>query len=130
MTTRIDENPQPNGTLALQLPVLPRDTNSFGDIGCGWLVSQMDSAATISASRVASGRVITVAADNMSFLIPIPVGDLVSCFTRIVQVGRSSIQVVVEAWVESNEESTKVTEGLFVLVALDNEGRTRSIGDD
>lgn len=127
MVTSIDENPQPNGELSLQLPALARDTNSYGDISCGWLVTQMDTAATIAAGKAASGRVITVAADNMSFLIPIHVGALVSCFTKVVNVGRSSIQVIVEVWIENDEGKQKVTEGLFVLVALDSEGRTRSI---
>lgn len=127
MVLTIDENPTPSGELSLQLPALPRDKNGYGDISCGWLVSQMDTAATIAAGKVASGRVIAVAADNMSFLIPIRVGDVVSCYTNVVNVGRSSIQVIVEAWVENEQEKTKITEGLFVLVALDDEGRTRSI---
>lgn len=129
MNAKNDENPVPDGELALQLPVLPRDTNSYGDISCGWLVSQMDTAATIAAGKVAAGRVITVAADNMSFLIPIQVGDLVSLYTKIVKVGRSSIQVFVEVWIENEEGKLKVTEGLFVLVALDTQGRTRSISN-
>ena len=65
----------------------------------------------------------------MSFLIPIQVGDLVSLYTKIVKVGRSSIQVFVEVWIENEEGKLKVTEGLFVLVALDTQGRTRSISN-
>ena len=127
MISNIDEEPQPTGELTLRLPALTKDTNAFGDISCGWLITQMDAAATAAAGKVASGRVITVAADDMSFLIPISVGSIVSCYTRVVNVGRSSLQVVVEAWLEDAEESIKATEGLFVLVALDEKGRTRSI---
>lgn len=127
METNIDQELQPVGELTLQLPVLPKDTNSFGDISAGWLIEQMDTAATISAGRVASGRVTTVAVDNMSFLIPLHVGALMSCYTHIINVGRSSIQVIVEVWIEQDGEYVKVTEGLFVLVALDEKGRTRSI---
>lgn len=127
METNIDQELQPVGELTLQLPVLPKDTNSFGDISGGWLIEQMDTAATISAGRVASGRVTTVAVDNMSFLIPLHVGALMSCYTHIINVGRSSIQVIVEVWIEQDGEHVKVTEGLFVLVALDKDGRTRSI---
>jgi len=129
MQTHIDQEPQPIGELILQLPVLPKDTNSFGDISGGWLIEQMDTAATITAGRVASGRVITVAVDNMSFLIPLHVGALMSCYTQIINVGRSSIQVIVEVWVDQDDDYVKVTEGLFVLVALDDEGRTRSIAE-
>ena len=127
MTSNINQDPAPNGELSLQIPVLPKDTNAFGDIGGGWLIEQMDTAATIAAGRVASGRVITVAVDNMSFLIPLHVGALLSCYTQIINVGRSSIQVIVEVWVDQDNEWIKVTEGLFVLVALDEEGRTRTI---
>jgi len=123
-------DPTPNGELALQFPILQRDTNAFGDISGGWLIGQMDTAATIAASRVASGRVVTVALDNMSFLTPIHVGALLSCYTQIVNIGRSSIQVVVEAWIEQDgDEPIKITEGFFVLVAIDNEGRTRTIAE-
>ncbi len=127
MPTSINQDPQPSGELALQIPVLPKDTNVYGDISGGWLIEQMDTAATISAGRVASGRVITVAVDNMSFLIPLHVGALLSCYTQIVNVGRSSIQVIVEVWIEQDDDYVRVTEGLFVLVALDEEGRTRTI---
>ena len=59
------EDPIPQGDLALQLTALPRETNGFGDIYGGWLVSQMDLAGTAMASKVAGGRVATVAIDRM-----------------------------------------------------------------
>lgn len=129
MSSNINQDPTPNGELSLQVPVLPRDTNAFGDISGGWLIEQMDTAATIAAGRIAEGRVITVAVDNMSFLIPLHVGALLSCYTKVVNVGRSSIQVIVEVWIEQDGNSIKVTEGLFVLVALDDDGRTRTIAE-
>ena len=68
------EDPIPQGDLALQLTALPRETNGFGDIFGGWLVSQMDLAGTAMASRVAAGRVATVSIDRMAFMVPVAVG--------------------------------------------------------
>ena len=61
------EDPTPQGDLALQITALPREANGFGDIYGGWLVSQMDLAGTAMASRLAAGRVATVAIDRMMF---------------------------------------------------------------
>lgn len=67
------EDPIPQGDLALQITALPRETNGFGDIFGGWLVAQMDLAGTAMASKVAGGRVATVAIDRMAFLVPVAV---------------------------------------------------------
>lgn len=124
-----DPNPHPNGELAIQTIALPSDTNQFGDVYGGWLASKMDMAGSIACARAARGRVATVAIDGISFLSPVRIGALVSCYTRVRGVGRSSIRVDVEAWVRDDgaEEWTKVSEGCFVFVAIDGNGRTRSI---
>jgi acyl-CoA thioesterase YciA len=129
MSKIIDDTPTPSGELALQTVPMPKDTNSSGDIFGGWLLSQMDIAAGIAAARIARGRVATVAIDRMSFMIPVKVGSVVSCYTEILNIGRSSIQVQVEVWMELLGEDTieKVTDGVFVFVALDKDGRTRAI---
>ena len=126
---KIDDNPVPSGELSLQTVAMPKDTNASGDIFGGWLLSQMDIAASVAASNVAGGRVATVAIDNMSFLVPVKIGAVVGCYTDIVSVGRSSIQVLVEVWINQGQskEKIKVTEGLFVFVAIDKTGRTRTI---
>src|SRR3990167_2050983 len=92
------EDPIPQGDLALQITALPRETNGFGDIFGGWLVAQMDLAGTAMASKVAGGRVATVAIDRMAFLVPVAVGAQLSFYTQTVEVGRSSIQMLVEVW--------------------------------
>jgi len=76
------EDPIPQGDLALQITALPRETNGFGDIFGGWLVAQMDLAGTAMASKVAGGRVATVAIDRMAFLVPVAVGAQLSFYTR------------------------------------------------
>ncbi len=125
----IDEDPKPNGILTLQTLTMPADTNSNGDIFGGWLLSQMDLAGAILAHDYAEGRVTTVAVGGMSFLRPVPVGATVSCYTQAIETGRSSVRMLVEVWIKSNRTGgvEKVTEGEFVYVAIDDNGRTRPL---
>ena len=125
----IDSTPMPQGELALQTVAMPKDTNANGDIFGGWLLSQMDIAGTITANDMAKGRVATVAIDGMTFLTPVHVGAVVSCYCDVLEVGRSSIRIVVEVWITSlhDGEPLKVTEGELVFVAIDENGRTRAI---
>lgn len=124
-----DETPLPAGELTLQAVAMPKDTNASGDIFGGWLVSQMDLAGLVAAERIAHGRVATVAIDEMNFMVPVKVGAVVSCYTQVVRTGRSSIDVQVEVWAvnQGKTELHKVTEGTFVFVAIDDNGRTRAL---
>ena len=125
----LDKDPVPAGELALKITVLPRDSNSFGDVYGGWLVSQMDVAGTSTASRLARGRVATVAIDRMGFMVPVPVGAQLAFYSDVLEVGRSSVKMAVEVWSEdlSHDGCRKVTEAIFVFVAIDDRGRTRVI---
>lgn len=127
-----DEDPTPSGELTLQTLALPRDTNSNGDIFGGWLLWQMDLAGAILAREIAMGRVTTVAVGSMAFLRPVPVGSTVSCYCEVLEIGRSSIKILVEVWVKQCTENSqqKVTEGDFVYVAIDDRGRTRPLPKD
>jgi acyl-CoA thioesterase YciA len=126
----IDENPRPQGELALQTVAMPADTNANGDIFGGWLLSQMDIAGGVAAAEVARGRVATVAVQGMSFLTPVHVGAVVSCYCDILDIGRSSVRVLIEVWINSQHDGDpiKVTEGEFIYVAIDSAKRTRTIG--
>ncbi|TNF06437.1 MAG: acyl-CoA thioesterase [Gammaproteobacteria bacterium] len=125
----INQPPAPCGELTLQTIAMPKDTNASGDIFGGWLMSQMDLGSAIMAQRIAKGRVATVAISEMAFLRPVPVGAIVSCYCELVEVGRSSMSINVEVWIniESTNEPAKVTEGQFVFVAIDEEGNTRKV---
>lgn len=125
----IDDVPTPRGVLALQTMAMPKDTNATGDIFGGWLLSQMDIACLITASDVAKGRTATVAIDGMAFLTPVHVGAVVSCYCDVLEIGRSSVRILCEVWIDSpvDGEPLKVTEGEFVFVAIDDSGRTRAI---
>lgn len=119
----------PNGELAIQTLAMPSHANSEGDIFGGWLVSQMDLAAGILAKRVSKGRVVTIAIHTMTFLKPVQVGHLVSCYVNLIKQGRTSMTIAVEVWTEDlgAAEKKKVTEGTFVFVALDAHGKSREI---
>jgi len=126
----LDLDPKPEGELALQTLAMPRDTNANGDIFGGWLVSQMDLAAGIATKQVTKGRSATVAIKNVSFLYPVSVGSIVSCYADVVEIGRSSMQINIEVWIANSitqQGRRKVAEGLFVFVAIDDNGRTRRI---
>lgn len=120
---------QPSGQLALQTVAMPADTNPRGEVFAGWLLSQMDLAGAITAVKVARGRIATVAVSGMSFLAPVHVGAVVSCYTKVAEVRRSSISIHIEVWIshKSTFEPVKVTEGEFVFVALDESGKTRRL---
>ncbi|NQY41919.1 MAG: acyl-CoA thioesterase [Legionellales bacterium] len=120
---------KPKGELSLKTIAMPASTNANGDIFGGWLVSQMDIAACILAKQIALGRVATVAIDSMSFHYPVQVGDVVSCYCELIKIGNSSIKIKVETWIQ-NDSTNKfraVTEGMFIIVAIDNNGKPRKI---
>lgn len=127
-----DEVPTPNGTLTLKLIAQRHDTNLHGDISGGWLMHRMDEACELAAGRVANGRTATVSVEGLDFLSPVRVGSLVNIFTRVIEIGRSSIRLSVEVWVRPPLERnhsllTKVTEACYVMVALDDNGRIRCV---
>ena len=105
---------------------MPCDTNPAGDIFGGWVLSQMDIAAGICASRRAQCRVVTVSLEAMSFIRPVRVGDILGVYTEIVETGTTSMVIQVEAWVRRGRigNREKVTDGRFKFVALDDEGRS------
>jgi len=121
---------QPRGELALRTLAMPADTNPSGDIFGGWVMAQMDIAGGITAWNRADGRVATVAVDGFTFHRPIFVGDVVCCYTEVIKTGRSSITVLVSAWVlrgRRPDQRIKVTEGTFTFVAIDADGKKRPV---
>ena len=113
------------------LRVVPRreDINSNGHIFGGWILSQMDIAAGITAGRRAKGPVATVAVDAMKFLRPILMGDVLSIYTDVKKVGRTSMAVMVKVTAQrrGGSEELAVTEGLFTMVALGEDHRPRPV---
>ncbi len=114
---------------ALRTIAMPADANPSGDIFGGWLLAQMDLAGSIPAARRAQGRVVTVAVDAMAFHQPVEVGDEVSCYADVSRVGRTSITVDVEAWKRQrhSHQRTKVTDGVFTYVKIDDNRRPQPV---
>ncbi|HUV32968.1 MAG TPA: acyl-CoA thioesterase [Devosiaceae bacterium] len=120
---------EPHGALTVRTLAMPADTNPSGDIFGGWVMSQMDIAGGIAAYERAMGRVVTVAVEAMTFIVPVKVGDVLCVYTAIEAIGTTSVTVDVEAWVRRQRisERIKVTEGRFVYVALDGNGKKRPV---
>lgn len=105
---------------------MPTDTNAAGDIFGGWIMSQVDIAASIAAHRYAGTRTVTVAVNSFQFKKPVYVGDLISCYAEVNKVGKTSISVFVEVYAERDRqqiEVVKVTEAMLTFVAIDQEGK-------
>lgn len=119
---------KPSGTLSLQTIPMPADTNWSGDVFGGWLVSQMDLACAVCARFHSKGRVVTVSINNVIFHRPVKVGSTLACYTQMLKVGNTSMQMLVEVWeIHDDQGMLKVTDGIFTFVAIDNEGRKRTV---
>jgi acyl-CoA thioesterase YciA len=129
--TDTTSNDQPPTDLvpAIRTIAMPADANSNGDIFGGWMMSQMDLAGGVAAVQRAQGRIVTVAVDAMTFHLPVNVGDLVSCYAQVTRVGRSSLTVKIDAWVQRRigRHMERVTSGSFTYVAVDEKGRPRPV---
>lgn len=128
----LEDNPGPEGQLTLKLVATPKDTNLHGDISAAWVVAQMEQAAELTAARLAKGRTATVALSSLDFLCPVRLGSLVQVHSQLIETGTSSMKISVEVWIlPPNEKDPnslyKVTEATFVMVALDDKGRIRTL---
>jgi len=115
-------NNEPKGELAIRVVAMPKDTNPAGDVFGGWLISQMDLAGGVFCRSIAKGRVVTVTIDYTTFNEPVFIGDTLCCYVSLVKIGRTSITVNIEAYVNRDFESDtriKVTEGEFKYVKVD-----------
>ncbi len=123
------DKPRPRGELTIRTWALPTNTNPSGNIFGGWIMSQMDSAGTIAAEKIAQGPVVTLAVDSMTLLRPIKVGDTVCCYTDLEKIGETSLCLYVEVWTSRHErpQGIKVTEGRFTFVAIDAEGQPQQV---
>lgn len=122
----------PSGELSIRALAMPADTNQNGDIFGGWLMSQMDLAGSIFAYKTTKSRNVTVAVEAMTFRKPVFVGDVVSVYGNTVRVGRTSICVHLEAWVQRRNEDKiiLVTDGNYTYVAVDEQGHPTPIKQD
>jgi acyl-CoA thioesterase YciA len=123
----LDPNDQP----AIRVKMMPKDTNEMGTIFGGVILSQIDLAAAVEAAKHTYNRVVTVAMREVVFRQPVQVGDVVSFFTKVVKLGRTSItiQVTVEARRHRKPgQHVIVTEAEVIFVAVDDEGKPTPLG--
>jgi acyl-CoA thioesterase YciA len=114
----------------LRMMPLPSDANVYGDVFGGWIMSQVDIAGSLPATRRANGRVATISVNSFLFKHPVFVGDLLSFYADIVKVGTTSITVNVEVFAERNRLqacTVKVTEATLTYVATDGERKPRKL---
>jgi acyl-CoA thioesterase YciA len=116
--------------LVLKVIPMPADCNANGDIFGGWVMAQCDLAGSVIPARHAKGRMATVAVNEFIFKQPVRLGDILSFYSKLVRIGRTSITVTVEVFAERfrhQGEYIKVTQATFTYVAIDEHGRPRSV---
>ena len=116
--------------LVLKVIPMPSDCNANGDIFGGWVMAQVDLAGSVIPARHTQGRMATVAVNEFIFKQPVRVGDILSFFSELTRIGRTSITVKVEVFAErfiNQGNYIKVTEALVTYVAIDELGHPREI---
>jgi acyl-CoA thioesterase YciA len=116
--------------LVMKVIPMPADCNANGDIFGGWVMAQVDLAGSVIPARHTQGRMATVAVNEFIFKQPVRVGDILSFFSEVTRIGRTSVTVKVEVFAErfrSQGSYIKVTEALVTYVAIDDHGRPREI---
>lgn len=112
---------------AIKVLLLPKDTNVWGTIFGGVILSHIDLASAVEARKLGPHRYVTKALREVEFMEPVFLGDVVNFFTETLRVGRTSVTVRVsvecERWGAGRGEKVKVTEAEVVLVAVDRDGK-------
>ena len=101
--------------------VFPGSTNHYDTLFGGTAMQLMDEVAFIAATRFSRKRMVTVASDSIDFTKPIPAGTIVELVGKVVAVGNTSVQVLVEIYTEEmySMAREKAVSGRFTLVAID-----------
>jgi acyl-CoA thioesterase YciA len=119
--------------LAIQVVMMPRDTNPLGSIFGGVILSYIDQAGAIGARRevvLAGGRqpyLVSAAINRVEFRQPVQVGDVVRFLTRLVRIGRTSVTVQVHVEAERDGQVLPVTDAEVVYVGVDPQADHRPV---
>ncbi|GAB3493305.1 acyl-CoA thioesterase [Curvibacter fontanus] len=122
--------PPSDEELVLKVIPMPADSNANGDIFGGWVMAQVDLAGSVIPARYAGGRIATVAVNEFIFKQPVRVGDILSFYSKLTRIGKTSITVKVEVYAERFQAQgrfVKVTEANLTYVAIDENGRPREV---
>ena len=121
-----DSSPPPTRVPAIRVMMMPRDTNAHGTIFGGVILSFLDQAGAIEARRLGCSRVVTVAMDQVEFKRAVLVGDVLSFYTEVIHIGRTSARIRVTVEAERFEppcQTEPVTSAELVYVAIDSDRR-------
>lgn len=104
--------------------VLPGETNPLGNLFGGELLARMDRACSIAARRHSRRIVVTASVNHVAFNRAVPVGSVVTIEAKVSRAFKSSMEIYVDVWSEDREsqERSKVNEGIYTFVAVDNTG--------
>jgi acyl-CoA thioesterase YciA len=113
----------------IRVTAMPSDTNPYGGVFGGWLMGQMGLACGSFVSRRTKGKALLVAADAIKFPGAMTVGDELSVYVDLLKEGRTSLRLKAEAIARTRDgdSETRVAEGEFTFVALDDAGKPRPI---
>jgi acyl-CoA thioesterase YciA len=123
-----NEQPPPPRRLALKAITMPRDTNPYGTIFGGVILSYIDQAGFVEARSHGGHKWVTVALDRVEFTKPVHLGDTVSCYTTATRIGTTSITIRVEVEAERFDPDCRnqvvpVTQASITLVSVGEDGR-------
>lgn len=109
--------------------VFPNTTNHYDTLFGGTALQLMDEVAFICATRFSRKKVVTISSDKVDFKLPIPAGTLVELVANVVHVGKTSIQVGIDIFVEEmySQERYKAVHGTFTMVAVDDDKQPVSV---
>ncbi|MGD9387787.1 MAG: acyl-CoA thioesterase [Gammaproteobacteria bacterium] len=119
----------PSEQPAIRMMMMPKDTNALGSIFGGVILSLIDQAAFVEASRQAMRKFVTIAMDKVEFHKPVKMGDIVSLWAETIHIGRSSIRLRVDVLARSRsiDEEVRVTSAEVTMVAIDEHGQPTAI---
>ncbi len=117
--------PADDRRLALRVVTLPKDTNHYGTVFGGVILSYIDQAGFVEARRHGAHRWVTAAMDHVDFARPVHVGDTVTFYTSTVRTGTKSVTVCVDVEAEryATQEAEAVTTATLTMVSVDANGK-------
>ncbi|WP_299058773.1 acyl-CoA thioesterase [uncultured Polaribacter sp.] len=105
--------------------VLPGDTNYLDNLFGGELLARMDRACSIAARRHSRRIVVTASVNHVAFSKAVPMGSVVTIEAKASRAFKSSMEIYVDVWIEdlASRSRTKVNEGIYTFVAVDEKGK-------
>lgn len=129
MSQQLQPKPVSQSKTIFSQTMLPSDANPFGNVHGGEIVKLIDACAGAAAARHARARVVTARIDELSFVAPVYVGDLVTARASVNDVGTASMEVGVRVEAENtlSGKIVHVASAYLVFVAIDDQGKPTAV---